>query len=377
MTTAGTGAAWLVDTTLRDGAQALDVVFDLDARLAIASALAQAGVPELEIGIPAAGEVEFRQTRALLDARLAARLTVWCRACEQDVLRAAETGARAVHISFPVSTRLLQAFGKSRSWLTLQLQRTVGLARDRFDFVSVGAQDATRAGWQELQSFVDACQALGVDRLRLADTVGLFTPLQTFQLVRQVRDHAPDLVLGYHAHNDLGMGTANAVTALAAGCASVDVTVNGLGERAGNAALEEVVAAVDLVGGTRTGIDAKALSRVSRLVAERSGRGMPRSKPVTGADAFAHGSGLHSAAQQVDGGAYQPFAAEKVGQTELPFAVGCQIGRRGFVAALAQRGLSVRAERLDDLVSHVRREARMRRRGLTDEELRQLAGSAT
>ena len=201
--------AHLIDSTLRDGEQAPGVVFSRSEKLRIASALAAAGVPELEAGTPAIDEEERGDLRAIVGLRLACRVTAWCRATAGDLAHAANCGVDSVHISFPVSPILWGAFGKDERWLWSSLPEIVGNARARFRYVSVGAQDASRAGARMLDAFVLAAIDAGAWRVRVADTVGVWNPRQTWGCFRRLRKAAGNRIsLEFHGHNDLGMATA-------------------------------------------------------------------------------------------------------------------------------------------------------------------------
>lgn len=360
----------IVDTTLRDGEQAPGVVFTPSQRIELARQLAACGVPEIESGIPAMGAAEQAALRELNCCGLRVRLTVWCRATENDLDAGRACSFRSVHISLPSSPILLSALGRDEAWVFQSLKKLLPKAIRMFDFVSVGAQDASRAEPALLVRMAEAVQRLGAARFRLADSVGCWNPLAVSQVVRQIRSVVPALRLGVHMHNDLGMATANSLVAVQSGATDVDVTVNGLGERAGNAPLEQVAMALRTLPEFDHNLRTEGLYSLCCNVARCSGRKLSPSQPITGSEVFRHESGIHVHALLNDRRSYEPFAAATVGRSpELNITAGKHSGAASLIYLLKQGGVNLKKEDAGELLALVRTRSEQLGRGLSSKEL--------
>jgi len=360
---------YFIDTTLRDGEQAPGVVFSLPERLRIAALLDGAGVPELEVGTPAMGIAEMDAIRTICGMGFSFKTLVWCRATEDDLLKACKSDANGVHLSFPVSEILMKAMGKDKSWVFSKMQKLLGLALNSFDYVTVGAQDASRAESTFLREFTQAVLCFGASRIRLADTVGLLNPFTTTHLVQEVRNIDPNFSIEFHGHNDLGMATANTLAAWMAGADCLSTTVNGLGERAGNAAMEEVAMALELSAGTSCGLRTERFAVLSQYVAEVSNRPISVSKPITGSLVLSHESGIHTRCLLKNRATYQLIDAQRVGREEQAFIIGKHSGKDTLRHVLTDAGITYDEAHVDDLLAQVKTFSETLKRSLSTEEL--------
>ncbi|MEX3909366.1 homocitrate synthase, partial [Paraburkholderia sp. BR14319] len=246
------------DTTLRDDEQTAGVAFRAEKKCAIASAVSQAGVTELEVGVPAMGDEGMACIAEISGLSLDSRIVVWGRLTEGDLAAALRCNADIAHLSIPVSDiHLRHKLQQSRTCVLRQIDRIVDIAIGSRATISLGMEDASRADPSFVIEVAQCAQQQGVQRLRFADTVGVLDPFKTYQAIAALRV-AVDLEIEIHAHDDLGLATANTLTALAAGATHASTTVNGLGKRAGNAALEEVVMGARHLLRRDTGVDTNA-----------------------------------------------------------------------------------------------------------------------
>lgn len=360
---------YFIDTTLRDGEQSPGVVFSLPEKIRIAALLDSAGIPELEIGTPGMGETEVNEIRTMVDMGFGFKTLAWCRATESDIRAAVMAGTNGAHISFPVSRLLMEVMRKDPQWVFKKMEELIGFALPLFDYVTIGAQDASRADKSFLKEFVCAASAFGASRVRLADTVGVLNPITTFELVSSVRSVEKELPLEIHAHNDLGMATANTLAAYMAGANCLSTTVNGLGERAGNAAMEEVAMALELSSGIPTKLHTEKLSELSEYVAKVSNRALSESKPITGSMVLTHESGIHTNCLLRNRNSYQLIPAEKIGKTEPKFLIGKHSGKATIKYYLTEANLPCTNEDCALLVEKVKECAEALKRAITKEEL--------
>ncbi|WP_285906951.1 LeuA family protein [Pseudodesulfovibrio pelocollis] len=361
----------LIDTTLREGAQLFGAYFTLDAREAIATALFDLGVEEVELGWVGqegidllAGRVRGRAGRASLG--------VWCPCRETDVRTAAALPVDRVNIGVPVSdAHIAKRLGLDRAGVLERIASTVLTARLLgVAYVSVGLEDISRADPEfALTAALTAAEA-GASRVRLSDSLGLLTPARTREMVCRFRA-ALKIDMAVHCHDDFGMATANAVTALEAGADFADASVLGIGERSGIAATEELAAHLSLNAGTgryRTG----GLRELCRFVSRAAGVPIPRTKAVAGNDIFACESGLHAHALSKSPDLFEPYDPAAVGLGRR-IAVGGKSGRGAVVTALERLDLHCPDRDLPKLVEAVRRLAWERGRPLTRDEFTGLA----
>ncbi len=341
------------DTTLRDGEQAAGVCFSAHDKTEIALRLEALGVDVIEAGFPVSSPEEAAAVAAVALEVRDARVCALARAVPRDIAVAGEALRRAraprIHVFVNASDmQLAHQLGKSREQVAAMAAAMVRSAREFTDDVEFSPMDATRADPVFIAELARAVMAAGATTLNLPDTVGCATPDQVAAMLRDVRARVPELeaaTLSFHGQDDLGLATANALAAIAAGAGQVELTINGIGERAGNTSLEEVAAALHVHGarlGVTTGLRLGTLHELSRVVAERSGIAIPPNKAVVGGNAFRHASGIHQ-----DGVLKLRETYEVLDPALIGHPVGSEIvlgklsGRAGFASRIAALGFAL------------------------------------
>ncbi|MHB1606934.1 MAG: homocitrate synthase/isopropylmalate synthase family protein [Leptospirales bacterium] len=348
-----------VDTTLREGAQSPGVFFDQPTKIAFVSTLSALGVGEIEIGAPCLGAEEEDDLRTLIHLPVAARLFTWNRALEEDVDSSLRLGVQKVHISLPVSDQHIHSvLRKSRSWIRDRLVRLVTYARREGLEVQVGFEDGSRTDEVFLKEMAGEAKNSGVERIRFCDTVGRMDPVSVGHQIGALREVG--LPIEIHCHNDLGMATANTISGYQAGARFLSTTVSGVGERAGNASMEEVAFALEYSLRKSTGIQLTRLAAMGRWIHQVMGRALSPYRPILGSRVFHHASGIHVDGVLKDAENYESYPPEIAG-LKRKIHVTHMTGRSGVRNVLERMGYAPSPEMLEKLWPIVRREGISRR----------------
>lgn len=347
----------IIDTTLRDGAQSADIALSLSSKLRIVSLLSEIGIRIFEAGIPAMGQDEQSDIKGLIRLFPDCTFIPWCRAKQADIEAARMCGCSSVHISFPISPAHMKIYKFSEQEIIDRLAFYCQLSSRYFRSISIGAQDASRASPEFLDMFVKTASECGASQVRIADTVGILSPATTHSMINRLMLINPACLIDFHGHNDFGMATANTLTALEAGASYASVTVNGTGERAGNAPLEEVVMAVKYMTQLKIEISLNSLTFVCSEIAKIMHQTIHPSKPISGSNLFRHEAGIHCHGLLSDKSAYEPYNPAVTGHSSSEFVSGTHSGRAGVLSMLNSKGIDPTQEQLTDFMQKIRSSA--------------------
>ncbi len=359
-----------LDTTLRDGEQAPGVSLSLDEKVAIARSLDALGVDVIEAGSAITSEGERKSMKAVANDGLEAEICSFVRVVASDVDAALDCDVDSVHLVVPASDLHIRIkMGSDRESVVRKAVEVTEYAVDHGLIVELSGEDASRADLDFLEDLYKAGVDAGARRLCFCDTVGVLTPEKAFQIFSRLS--ALPAPISIHCHNDFGMATANTVASLRAGAAQAHVTVNGIGERSGNASLEEVVMTLESLYGMDTGIKCEELYPLSRMVSRMMGVNVAANKSIVGENAFTHEAGIHVHGILADTSSYEPLKPESVGRKRR-IVLGKHAGRSSVELALRDFRINTTEEQLNQIVQRVK-ELGDKGKRVTDADLQAIA----
>ena len=358
------------DTTLRDGEQTVGVVLDPQQKLEIARGLAEAGVERIEAGFPRVSQDDWDAVRLIAEAGLPAEIWGFSRAVPADVEALVELGVEASVIESPISDLKLEALSVSRETMLERIRSAVSFAVENGIKVAYFGVDSTRADEAFFDEAYAAAVEAGASEVVVVDTIGVAGPDATHALVERVR--ALGVPIHFHGHNDFGLATANAIAAVRAGARWIHGTLNGMGERAGNANIAEVALALQALYGVETKLDLARVRELSARVRELSGYELEPWKPLVGENLFRRESGA-VASQFHDPPAIEPYSSELVG-AERSIVLGKKSGIDSIRIKAEELGLDLSEEQQRQLLEAVKKLGAEKRGLVTDDEFRELAG---
>jgi len=342
------------DTTLRDGEQTPGVSLTPENKLRIAKRLDELGVDVIEAGFAAVSEGELEAVKLIADSNLRAEICSASRGVKGDIDAVAKAGADSIHLIIPVSDlHIKEKLRKTREQMLVITSNMVKYAKDCGLIVELSAEDSTRADFEFLKKVFATGIEAGADRVVACDTVGVLTPERSYQFYGDLTKELSVPVVSVHCHNDFGMAVANTVAALRAGANQFHATINGLGERAGNASLEEIVVSLMSLYKLKLNIKTEKLYGISQFVQRLTGVYVQPNKAIVGENAFTHESGIHTQGMLANPDTYEAIAPELVGGTRR-LASGKHSGSAGIKATLKDMGLMPNDEQLQEVFERVK-----------------------
>jgi isopropylmalate/homocitrate/citramalate synthase len=365
------GRVGLYDTTLRDGEQTVGVVLDPEQKLEIARLLDALGVDRIEAGFPRVSDDDWRAVELISAAGLGAEIWGFSRAVAADVEALVELGVSASVIESPISDRKLEALGVARETMLERIAKAVAFATEHGIKVAFFGVDSTRAERDFYEQVYRTAVEAGAQEVVVVDTLGIASPEAVAELVGRTAAWLPGIPVHFHGHDDFGLATASAVAAVRAGASWIQGTINGMGERAGNASLGEIALTLQALYGVQSNLRLERIREVSERVRELSGYRLDPWKPVTGETLFRRESGA-VAAQFHDPQAIEPYASQLVG-AQRGIVLGKKSGIDSIRIKVEELGLDVPEERYAELLAEVKKLGAEKRALVTDDEFRQLA----
>lgn len=373
----------IFDTTLRDGEQSPGATMTAAEKLQIAIALDDMGVDVIEAGFAMCSKEDFDSIVQISKHMKRAKTCSLARAVEADIKLAADslrhTENKRIHTFVSTSDiHIKHKLRSTREDVLGMITKAVAFARGLADDVEFSAEDATRTDRDYLARCVEAAIKAGATTVNLPDTLGYHLPGEHFEFIKEIMERVPGsnkAIFSVHCHNDLGMATANSLAGIQGGARQVECTMNGLGERAGSAALEEIVMAIKTRQDqfkVNTDINTVALCKTSRLVAEASGFYLPRNKAIVGANAFAHESGIHQDGMLKNSMTYEIMTPQSVGMEKMDLVMGKHSGRAAFKKKLIELDIVCTEEESEKMFCDMKALAAVQKR-ISDDDLRALA----
>jgi len=358
----------ILDSTLREGEQTPNVTLTINEKIEIANLLDDFGVDIIEAGHPSVSKDIYKSVKTIANQNYNAEILAHCRSMTEDIDVALSCDVDWVGIFFCVSNeRIEQQFRKSIDKIINQIAGTIQYAKDHGLKVRYTPEDTVRTEYDTLNRVIKAAIESEVDRISIADTVGAMTPIKMYNFIKKIKNDF-DVKLNVHCHNDLGMATANAIAAYEAGVDLIDVTVNGLGERAGITPLSELCSTLHTLYNERNKWNFELLPKITQIVSKFSGLEVAKNTPIVGENVFTHNAGLHVAAVLCKPEFYEIFPAELIGK-KRNFILDKMASSKTVKQKLEDIGVDSTDENINKILNQVKS---LEKGSISDEELNQI-----
>ncbi len=359
------------DTTLRDGEQTAGIVFSADEKLLIAKMLDETGVDEIEAGIPIMGGDEKTAVKKINESGLNAKIIGWNRAMTEDIYASLDIGLKFIHVSVPISKIHLEyKLKKNFEYVKNNLINILKILSKEGIKYSVGGEDSSRADLETVIEIMKIAENEGAYKFRYSDTVGILNPLKIYENILKIKNDGKfkNILIEIHTHNDFGMASANSIAALKAGADSVSGSISGIGERAGNCALEEVIGYLNFIESRKIKFDFIKAKNLAKFIAKITKRKIPAYKPIFGRNIFYHEAGIHTDGILKNPLNYEAYAPELTG-SKRKLLLGKHGGSAAIKYNLDKLGIKITDEDAASMLSVVKKESSILKRCLTDKEL--------